>query len=307
MIRGLKKIGKQLLRFQLTAAQKIGLDILPRHFYSEVPNIAKLRHTSSWRRAYNLETIQGFYCDQQLEFARQIIGSVALATEGGKVYAEACKANGAGGFGPIEAQFLYAYVIARRPKTILQVGAGVSTFVMLQAARHAGYLPSIICIDPFPSDFIRKLNASGSAQLLDIPAEDVSPERVQCLSSGDLFFIDSTHTLGPAGEVTRLILEWLPLLKPGIDVHFHDITIPYDYQPDILDDGLFFGHETALLMAFLSMNPCFKILCSMSLLHHKRRSEFTTLFDGYDPQRMSDGTRTNTGNFPSSTYLERIC
>jgi hypothetical protein len=305
-MRGLKNIGKRLLRFQLSAAQWIGVDILPRHFYSEVPDIAKLRRTSSWRRAYSLEAIQGSDCDQQLDFARKVAGAVALATEGPKIYTEACKANGEAGFGPIEAQFLYAYVIARKPKAILQIGAGASTSVILQAARHAGYVPSVTCIDPFPTEFIRKLKACGSVQLIEFPVEDQSPQLLRCLVAGDLLFIDSTHTLGPAGEVTRLILEWLPLINVGVEVHFHDITIPYDYQPDILDDGLFFGHETALLMAFLSMNPCFKILCSMSLLHHQRQSEFKELFGGYDPQPMRDGARTAVGKFPSSTYLERI-
>lgn len=49
------------------------------------------------------------------------------------------------------------------------------------------------------------------------------------LAAGDLFFLDSTHTLGPAGQVSRIILELLPLLPAGAWVHFYDILFLYDY------------------------------------------------------------------------------
>jgi len=70
------------------------------------------------------------------------------------------------------------------------------------------------------------------------------------LAAGDLFFVDSTHTLGPAGEATRIILEFLPRLRKDVLIHFHDIVFPYDYTPDILDGAMFFPHESACSTRF---------------------------------------------------------
>ena len=50
----------------------------------------------------------------------------------------------------VEAEFLYCFIRAQRPKRIVQIGCGVSTAVCLLAARDEGYSPRIICIEPYP-------------------------------------------------------------------------------------------------------------------------------------------------------------
>jgi hypothetical protein len=110
--------------------------------------------------------------------------------------------------------------------------------------------------------------------------------------------------LGPAGEVTRLVLEWLPRVAPGVHVHFHDITFPYDYQPNILN-ALFFPHESALLHAFLCGNESFRIQCSLSMLHHARRAELMEIFPRYKPCTNEEGLAVDKGDYPSSIFIER--
>src|SRR5215472_187954 len=98
-------------------------------------------------------------------------------------------------------------------------------------------------------------------------AQSVDLATIDELGPDSLFFVDSTHSLGPGGEVSRIILEMLPRLKPGASVHFHDITFPYDYARDVLET-LFFGHESVLLHAFLAFNSRFRVLAALSLLHY---------------------------------------
>jgi hypothetical protein len=300
------EFAKRLLRWQFVTLQGLKVDVLPRHFYSEIPDIRRLRQTTEWRREYPLHGVLGRDSDEQLEFAKNVAGAAPLASIGAEVYRTACEENGAPGFGPIEAQFLYAFILAHRPSTIVQIGAGVSTSVILQAAKAGGYRPRIVCIDPFPTTYLKRCAAEAKIELRAVPVEQLPASTVSELGPKDLLFIDSTHTLGPAGEVTRLILEWLPLLAKGAYAHFHDIQFPYDYPVNILSDELFFQHETPLLMAFLSMNPSFRVLCSLAMLHHKRQSDLLTLFQNYTPRPFKDGVEAGPGFFPSSIYLERI-
>ena len=297
---------KRYLHWQFGVLQRLGVDVLPRHFYSEIPDLGRLRSSAAWRKAFSLTGVNGADSDSQLAFARTITAPAPLKAQGDDIYARACAENGAVGYGPIEAQFLYAYVLAKKPARIIQIGAGVSTSLILQAAQLAGYVPRITCIDPFPTSLLKRFAAEGKIELLAEPVEAVDPEMVCELSPGDLLFIDSTHTLGPAGEVTRLILEWLPRTPVGVQVHFHDIHFPYDYPTDILDGALFFQHETALLLGFLTMNSGYRILASLAMLHHARPAEFYENFAACTPRRMRDGVAVSAGVYPSAVYLERI-
>src|SRR5262249_22024482 len=190
-----------------------------------------------------------------------------------------------------------------RPPRSVQIGGGVSTAVMLAAAKHAGYKPKLLAVDPFPTDYLRRLEKAGTIDLLARPVEALGWEPLLALGTNDFFFVDSTHTLGPAGEVSRIILEMLPRLDPGVVVHFHDIYFPYDYPTDILEGALFFSHESPLLHAFLVNNPRYALLASLSMLHHQRPTPLADLVASYLPRPMSFGLSAGQGHFPSSLYL----
>jgi hypothetical protein len=219
------------------------------------------------------------------------------------VYRSACERNGVAGYGPVEAGLLYAFVATHRPRQIIQVGCGVSTAVCLAAAGDSGYRPKVTCIDPFPTRFLRQAADGREINLVARPVESLDPSVVAALGDGDLFFVDSTHTLGPAGEVSRIILEFLPRLAAGAYVHFHDIYFPYDYPDDALTTALFFPHESVLLHAFLVHNTRFAIVASMSMLHHQRSSEVAELLPYYTPRKNQDGLAAGPGHFPSAVYL----
>jgi len=55
----LKQQLKQILRRIFELGQRFKVDILPRHFYSEIPSIPLLRSTTAWRRPLSMDRIAG--------------------------------------------------------------------------------------------------------------------------------------------------------------------------------------------------------------------------------------------------------
>ena len=224
-----------------------------------------------------------------------------------EIHKAAIRMNGSReGYGEVESDMLYCFVRSLRPARIVQVGCGVSTAVCLLAAQDAGYSPQITCIEPYPTEFLRRASESGRIQLVSKKVEEVGVACVSSVGPGDLLFIDSSHTLAPAGELNLLVLEMLPRLASGAYAHFHDIYFPFDYAVDTLSSALFFQHETALLYAFLLMNDCFEISACLSLLHHRRLKDLVRCFPEMQPMTFDEGLKRDPGEFPSSIYLRRI-
>jgi hypothetical protein len=305
MKRAVKEAVKRLISGTFAAGQRLGFDLLPRHFYSEIPNVRGLRRTERWRKPYSMIGVAGADPDEQLAAVRSIVGTdMRTRLARGDIYDAACARNGEVGYGPIEADFLFAYIATRRPARVVQIGCGVSTAVCLMAAGEAGYRPTIVCVEPYPNPFLTAAAGTGNIELIPNPVEDLDYSFFAGLGAGDLFFVDSSHTLGPAGEVTRIILEMLPRLAAGVQVHFHDIWFPYDYSPRILSGDLFFWHESALLHAYLAFNARTRIVASLSILHHTRRAELAELLPNYRPWENQDGLALTAGHYPSSIFLD---
>ncbi|HVX09729.1 MAG TPA: class I SAM-dependent methyltransferase [Pirellulales bacterium] len=303
----LKALVKSGMRRTFVLGQRIGVDVLPRHFYSEIPDIGNLRKTRHWRKPFPMTGVSGADCQEQLAFVRATCPTpLVTRLRDFNVHEQACRRNAEAGFGPVEAEFLFCFVTTYRPPRIVQIGCGVSTAVCLLAAKEAGYKPEIICIEPYPNGFLREIERNGEIRLIEKKVEEADFDVTGELGAGDLFFVDSTHTLGPAGEVTRIILELLPVLPAGVWVHFHDVMFPYDYPRRLLSSELFFGHESALLLAFLTYNCRFKIAVSLSMLHYACPGELRLLLPNYCPAENDQGLQTVPGHFPSSTYLKAL-
>ncbi|HVC99085.1 MAG TPA: class I SAM-dependent methyltransferase [Pirellulales bacterium] len=303
----LKIMLKSGIRRAFVLGQRIGFDLLPRHFYSEIPAIDMLRRTQHWRKPFSMTGVAGAGTQEQLDFVRATCTAPLTARlRQLAIHDQACRHNGEIGFGVVEADFLFCFIRSHRPSRIVQIGCGVSTAVCLLAAMEAGYRPEIVCIEPYPNRFLREAARKGEIRLVEERAQEIDFDVCGPWAAGDLFFVDSTHTLGPAGEVTRIVLEMLPLLPEGAWVHFHDIVFPYDYPRELLSSELFFGHESALLLAFLTYNPRFAIAASLSMLHYARPEELGRLLPNYHPAGNDDGLRTTLGHFPSSTYLKVV-
>ncbi len=297
---------KSSLHAFFVLGQRLGWDILPRHFYSSIPDIRGLARNESWKRPSSMTGIAGADIESQLSFFRECcLPPLPERLRQGSIHEYACQENGASGYGETEADFLYCFITTKRPKKIVQVGCGISTAVILLAAKEANYQPQVICIDPFPTQYITRTAENKLIELIQKPAQEVDIDLLTNLHAGDLLFVDSTHTVRPGSEVNRIILEVLPRLPSGSFVHFHDIYFPYDYQSDVLSTFFFWG-ESTLLHAFLIDNRRYSIAVSLSMLHHACPQEMRLLLPNYDPAVMHHGlhrTAERLGHFPSATYL----
>ena len=63
----LKSCLKYILYKLFVNFQKFGLDILPRHFYSEIPNIKSLESTTNWKLPFNMDYINGSEIKSQIK------------------------------------------------------------------------------------------------------------------------------------------------------------------------------------------------------------------------------------------------
>ncbi len=303
----LKLTGRRGLRRLFELGQRAGLDLLPRHFYSGIPSIAELRAHRAWRGARGMDAISSSDIASQLSFLRSCCPPRVLEQLPSSLYDDACADNGAVGFGPIEAQFLYCFIASRRPRRVIQIGCGVSTAVILRACRDVDHAIRLTCVEPSPTGFLIDAATSGRIELVRDKAQNVGLQRLIELGRGDVFFMDSTHTVKPGSEVNRVILEVLPRLAANVYVHFHDVLFPYDYSPTLLDSDLFFWNESVLLQAFLTHNAHCTLRLALSMVHHAAPESLGELLPAYRPARFEEGLmldKPGSAHFPSSAYLQ---
>lgn len=302
-----KEIFKKSLRIIFEIGQHFGINILPVHFYSGIPNVRRLRQSEYWKKPRSMIGVNGVGIESQFAFLRECCSEDLIKRQrDGDIYDHCRNENGEPGFGPVEADFLYCFIYTKRPHRIIQVGAGLSTAVMLLAAKESHYEPEIICIDPYPNRFLEKSDRTNRIRLIPRKVQLVDLEMLTEVGNNGLLFIDSTHAVKPGSDVNYLILEVLPRLEVGSWVHFHDIYFPFDYSRDILSDGLFFPNESVLLHTFLIDSQKYTLRASLGMLHYSDPLKLQNFLPNYRPSKNSYGLRISDGHFPSSAYLQVI-
>src|SRR5687768_6261264 len=124
--RRIKNASKKALRGLFELGQRMGFDVLPRHFYSEIPDIRQLRSSAEWKAPYSMIGVAGADIQSQLDFIKECCTADAIAAMTRQnIHQAASRSNGEEGFGVIEADFLYAFVVTKRPRQIFQIGGGV--------------------------------------------------------------------------------------------------------------------------------------------------------------------------------------
>lgn len=140
-----KFVVKLLLRRLFQIMSHVGLHVTPVHYYSAIPDVLRLAKTTpQWNRPSTMPGIQ-IDLDAQLAACERICRP--FANEFG---APSPPPDVGPGFGHIEAQALRAVVRHLKPRTIVEIGSGVSTYCMLQALASNASPASVRCIDPHP-------------------------------------------------------------------------------------------------------------------------------------------------------------
>lgn len=130
-----------------------------------------------------------------------------------------------GYFSGIDARAAYALAALRKPRRIVEIGSGHSTRFFRKAIRDHGFACTLTAIDPKP----RAEVAEVADEVLRANVLDAEAATFAALGAGDILFIDGSHRVFNGTDTTRLFLEVLPTLAPGVMVHVHDICLPYEY------------------------------------------------------------------------------
>ena len=179
-------------------------------------------------------------------------------------------------FDGIDALVAYCMVRHFEPRLIIEVGSGFSSLVMGRAAAKNGNAP-LVCVEPVPREFLRG-KFPGLQTLVERNVQQIDLEFFSQLDSGDILFIDSSHTVRIGGDVNYLFLEVLPRLNPGVIVHVHDIFLPFEYRRDWVLDEFRFWTEQYLLQAFLTFNSKFEVLMANYFLSRYHEEALKSVF-----------------------------
>jgi predicted O-methyltransferase YrrM len=304
----LKNILKRVSFWLFEFGQLFNVFIVPIHYYVPLSSTRELRKSRSrWNRPVDLAPLS-----LDVENHRRILMDWIAPFEpeyrGNRTYLDGVNNHAGPGFGYVEAQALHAFIRKTRPRRVIEVGSGVSTWCMLAALKAneregAGF--ELSCIDPNPSEFLSSL----PVRLQKAIVEDVDLSFFDQLESNDLLSIDSSHAVRCCGDVARIYLEILPRLKSGVFVHIHDVTFPYMFPRDV-EKTYTQAMETALLFAMLANSGRFEILICLSLTHYNDPTLLKRVFPEYDAQPNIGGLPGRNvkqfgdgRHFPSSTYL----
>lgn len=257
---------------------RIGVYPIRDHYYEPMYNYQKhLRH--SLRDERNLPGINLNEAGQlawlgQFDYATEL-ERIPLKPSPGKLFY-----YNNPNFAEGDAECLYSLIRLKKPKRIIEIGSGFSTMMAREAieqnrCEEASYSCRHICIEPYEMQW---LDAIDGIEVIRQKVEEAEPSLFGQLEADDILFIDSSHVIRPQSDVLTEYLEILPILKPGVLIHIHDIFTPYDYLDHWLIDEVKLWNEQYLLEAFLSCNPQFEIILALNYLSHKHPAELVEKF-----------------------------
>lgn len=280
------------------AADRLGMDTVPRHFYSPLPDVAAMDAASlaapspMTGLAMDLETQFGWIEDVLAPHIAEFHGALAGADPVTRFRLDNPT------FGPVDADLLYAVIRAQRPRRVVELGSGSSSHVLDMAVRrnHAdGLATEYAILDPYPWSE-SGLPPVASRPVETLSATDVPLGRFDDLDDGDVLFVDTSHTVKTGGDVNRIVLEVLPRLRAGVMVHFHDIFLPRDYPWSWVAGLRRAWAEQYLVHAFLLFNDRFAISAAANALW------------AADPERLErsvPGAAGLSGAGPGSFWIRR--
>lgn len=235
----------------------------PGHFYSPVPNMVEVARDQAKLFDRSLRELPGV--DLNVEGQLELLGQLA------RFYGEQPFSEQAGGgmryyfankfFGHSDAIFLYCMMRFARPKRIIEIGSGFSSFVMLDTnERFFDGRIHVTFVEPYDERLRSRLKEKDlkETEILAKRVQEVDLARFAELGAGDILFVDSSHVAKIGSDVNRIVFEILPRLAKGVLIHFHDVFYPFEYPKEWVESGRYWN-EDYMLRAFLQFNSAFRI------------------------------------------------
>lgn len=260
--------------------QKAGFHIVPNHYYHPIPDTSNLKAKDFAKKSIvginTNDKVQLDYLARFKTLSRELENFKNLPKfidpqKDTNFYLNNFAFEG------IDALSYYAFIRHLKPKKVVEIGSGWSTKIAAQATLRNNNKSELISIEPYPQPFLKK-GFPGFTRLIAKKVEQVPLSFFEGLSSGDILFIDSSHTVKIGGDVNYIFFEILPRLKKGVYVHVHDIFLPFDYPQEWVLKQRRFWVEQYLLHAFLLFNDSFEIVFAKGYLNSKYPKKMKEIF-----------------------------
>ena len=267
LLKIIRRVGIWRLPLSKSIFNAVGIYPIRDHYYEPMFNPKYLRHPLSdirnlpgidWNVDTQLALLKQFHFNEEIMKIPKVFPG-----ENGFYFDNP-------NFRPGDSDFLYNLIRLNQPKRIIEIGSGMSTMLAHLAIQNTkrvmpDYHCRHICIEPYEMPWLERVEG------IEVVREIVEKQDKKLfleLDSGDILFIDSSHVIRPQGDVLTEYLEILPILRPGVYVHIHDIFSPRDYPKEWLIDEVKLWNEQYLLEAFLSCNGSFEIVGALNFLKH---------------------------------------
>ena len=284
----IKSIYQIFLKNKLRIIQKFGINITPNNYYSPIPDLSKLNNDIWTNRKelcgvnLNEEKQQDLLSHFVTNFKSEYDNFPVKQSKEAKPY-EYYLSNEY--FGPVDSEILYSMIRYFKPRRIIEIGSGFSTYCSAKAilrnySLDNNYNCELIAIEPYPKNILIK-GFPGLKKLIPKEVQNVPITEFTKLKENDILFIDSSHVIKIGNDVQYEYLEIIPRLRKGVIIHIHDIYFPFDYpKRKILIDNIFWN-EQYLLQAFLSFNNSFEVLWAGNFMNSTFPNLLENAFNSY--------------------------
>jgi hypothetical protein len=174
-------------------------------------------------------------------------------------------------FNLLDSLVLYCFVRTSKPKFVLEIGGGISSLIINLANilnKKEGLSVSHVIIEPFENTY---LDAIDTYELIRERAEILDHNLYSSmLQKDDFVFIDTSHIIRPYGDINWIYNLLLPSLRSGVNIHIHDIFLPFGYPKKWLENYNFFWNEQYLLESILVNSNRYEIKIPLNYLFQKK-------------------------------------
>jgi predicted O-methyltransferase YrrM len=180
-----------------------------------------------------------------------------------------------------DAVMLRALIGAHRPRRVIEIGSGYTTACMLDSAEEIGLDDLVISSIDIDHRRLKSLLRPGDERRLEIfeqPAQTVPRAAFAQLERHDILFIDSSHALKTGSDVQYLLFDVVPLLRPGVLVHFHDCRFPFEYSDRQIFEKNYSWNEAYAVRALLMWSNRLRVIFYSSLFALERRHVPASIF-----------------------------
>ncbi len=272
--RGLKRLYRNTHHSTIRGLNALGLNVVrTSDFYSAMPVLSELKATRKlWDRPNEMVGVKYDLEDMKQRLSR-LVGKFGEEYAALPSYEDHKKMAIGPGFTLVDSMVLYMMIRDIKPRRYLEIGSGFSTYyswLAVEKNREEGVDCEFRVVDPGPRERLKQL---PRVEVVAARAETVDLEYFTNLEAGDVLFIDTTHILKIGGECAFLYLEVIPRIAPGVAIHAHDISFPYN-TPYPADTYIFdakwprYFTEMMIIQAFLAFHPEFEITLSTPMIRH---------------------------------------